>query len=158
VQASQRWHADAFRFRGSIHEVVRLRARRNVSWWFLTVPERAVDVLRALDDPSDPAQVTRALSPARTLGPGELDSLPADDVEESSVEEMDEALVLRRGAGVGARLGSAATQRVLDRGLTPQWRAAGWNDASRRIARRIGYREMGRQFSFQLAPRSDPVA
>jgi hypothetical protein len=75
----------------------------------------AVDVLRGLDDPSDPVQVTRALSPARAVGPGELaylpagaraadldhvgdvqevavallrrwlDSLPADDVEESSV-------------------------------------------------------------------------
>jgi GNAT superfamily N-acetyltransferase len=156
-----------------------------------------------------PSQVTRARSPARTLGPGELaylpvgarvadldhvgdvrevavaslggwlDSLSADDVDESSVAEMEQVLVLcrgedvlgaaghliwpaetghigvlvapsARGAGVGTRLGAAATREALDRGLTPQWRAAGWNDASRRIARRIGYREMGRQFSFQL--------
>jgi RimJ/RimL family protein N-acetyltransferase len=39
---------------------------------------------------------------------------------------------------------------VLEHGRTPQWRAAAWNAASRRVARRIGYREMGRQFSFQL--------
>jgi GNAT superfamily N-acetyltransferase len=174
----------------------------------------AVDTLRGLDDPSDPAQVTRALSPARTLGPGELaylpvgaraadldhvgdvqevaaarlrrwlDSLPADDVEESSVAEMDQVLVLcrgedvlgaaghlvwpveighvgvlvdpsARGAGVGTSLGAAATRRVLDRGLAPQWRAASSNAASRRIARRIGYREMGRQFSFQLGQLDD---
>jgi GNAT superfamily N-acetyltransferase len=183
--------------------------------------DEALALLRGMDDPSDPGQVTDALRPARTLGPGELaylpagdrvadldhdarvqevpttslrgwlDSLPVDDVDESSVEEMDEVLVLRRGedllgaaghlrwpaeighvgvlvapgargAGVGACLGAAATRRALDRGLTPQWRAAAWNAASRRIARRIGYREMGRQFSFQLAapqpedPRAHP--
>jgi hypothetical protein len=38
--------------------------------------DEAVDVLRGLDDPSDPEQVTRALRPARTLGPGELAYLP----------------------------------------------------------------------------------
>jgi predicted GNAT family acetyltransferase len=55
-----------------------------------------------------------------------------------------------RGEGVGRCLGAAATRRALQHGRTPQWRAATANAASRRIARRIGYREMGRQFSFQL--------
>jgi hypothetical protein len=168
-----------------------------------------LDILRNLDDPSDPEQVTRVLRPVRTLGPGELaylpvnaavadlvhggelrevpvaslrgwlDSLPEDDVEESSVGEMDQALALyrgedvlgaaghlnwparighvgvlvaptTRGAGVGGCLGAAATRRVLEHGRSPQWRAAAGNAASRRVARRIGYREMGRQFSFQL--------
>ncbi len=169
----------------------------------------ALDVLRALDDPSDPAQVDRALQPARTLGPGELfylpedgevavlevggeieevsvnsirdwlDRLPVEDLEESSVHEMEDVLVLRRdgqvlgaaghrdwpsdighlgvvvspearGSGVGSALGAAATRRVLDRGRHPQWRAAAWNDASRIVADRIGYQKVGRQFSFRL--------
>jgi GNAT superfamily N-acetyltransferase len=116
--------------------------------------------------------------PIASLG-GWLDSLPEADVDESSVGEMDRVLALcrgeevlgaaghldwpaqighvgvlvaptARGEGVGAVLGAAATRRVLDHGRTPQWRAAAWHAASRRIARRIGYREMGRQFSFQL--------
>jgi GNAT superfamily N-acetyltransferase len=169
--------------------------------------DRAIDVLRSLGDPSEPAQVVDALRPARTLGPGELaylpvdgevvdldrghpvravpgpslrswlDTLPEGDVGESSVEDMDEALVLHRGEqllgaaghlvwpadighvgllvapeergrGVGSCLAAAATRRVLDRGLSPQWRAATWNAASRRVAANVGYREMGRQFSF----------
>jgi RimJ/RimL family protein N-acetyltransferase len=56
-----------------------------------------------------------------------------------------------RGEGVGGCLGAAATRRVLAHGRTPQWRAATWHSASRRVARRIGYREMGRQYSFQLS-------
>ena len=55
-----------------------------------------------------------------------------------------------RGAGFGMRLAAAATQRALQRGLHPQWRAATANVASRRIARRVGYVEVGRQFSFRL--------
>lgn len=111
---------------------------------------------------------------------GWLDSLPVDDVEESSVAEMEHVVALWRGAdllgaaghrswpaeighigvlvtpdaraaGLGACLGAAAIRRALDHGLTPQWRALESNAASRRAARRIGYREMGRQFSFQLA-------
>jgi GNAT superfamily N-acetyltransferase len=168
-----------------------------------------LDLLTNLDDPSDPEQVTHVLRPVRTLGPGELaylpvgaavadlvhggelrevpvaslrgwlDSLPEEDVEESSVGEMDQALTLyrgedvlgaaghldwparighvgvlvaptARGEGVGGHLGAAATRRVLEHGRSPQWRAAAGNLASRQVARRIGYREMGRQFSFQL--------
>lgn len=168
-----------------------------------------LSLLRNLEDPSDPEQVTSSLRPVRTLGPGELaylpvgaevadlayegdlrevpvasirgwlDSLPEGDVEESSLGEMDQVLVLYRGQhvlgaaghldwparighvgvlvaptardeGVGGCLGAAATRRVLDHGRIPQWRAAAWNAASRRVAERIGYREMGRQFSFQL--------
>ena len=169
-----------------------------------------VEVLRSLDDPSDPAQVARAFPVADTRGPGELaylpkggdvaaldgreevrevsvasirgwlDLLPDADVEESSVADMDRALVVgrgdqllgaaghldwpaaighigvlvaphARGQGVGRILGAAATRWVLDRGRTPQWRAASSNEASREVAKRMGYREMGRQFSFQPA-------
>ncbi|MFA9428986.1 GNAT family N-acetyltransferase [Egicoccus sp. AB-alg2] len=165
--------------------------------------------LRALDDPSDPAQVEAALQPDRTMGPALLAylpgrarvpdledrshveevpvstlrdwlaALPDEDVDESSVAEMEQALVLRRagivlgaaghlgwpagighvgvlvapdarGAGVGTAVAAAATRRVLDQGLTPQWRAAASNLASRTVARRLGYREMGRQFCFEL--------
>lgn len=168
-----------------------------------------LDLLRNLDDPSDVEQVTTSLHPADTLGPGELGylpvgaevadldcdgelrevpvdslrgwlaSLPADDVDESSIADMDRVLVLyrdegvlgaaghldwpaqighvgvlvspeARGQGVGGCLGAAATRWVLEHGRTPQWRAATSNAASRRVARRIGYHEMGRQFSFRL--------
>lgn len=108
-----------------------------------------------------------------------LEALPADDVEESAVAEMDAALVAERdgeplgtaghvrwptdvahiglvvapsarGQGLGVALGAAATRRALRLGLTPQWRAATDNAASRAAARRIGYAEVGRQFSFRL--------
>jgi predicted GNAT family acetyltransferase len=111
---------------------------------------------------------------------GWLDSLPEEDVHESRVGNMNHVIVLGRGQqllgaaghvdwpagirhigvlvapharghGVGTLLGSAATRRVLDRGRTPQWRAADSNEVSRRAARRIGHREMGRQFSLQRA-------
>jgi hypothetical protein len=89
-----------------------------------------LDLLKDLADPSDPDQVTSSLRPVRTLGPGELaylpvgaemadvdyegelrevpvaslggwhDSLPEDDVDESSVGEMDRMLVLCRGEEV----------------------------------------------------------
>lgn len=167
-----------------------------------------LDALRSLDDPADPRQVIASLDPRDVLGPGELAYLPADaevamggtddiaevpvdpirgwlatmppeDVDESSVGEMERVLVLRRGGailgaaghvdwptdvghvgilvapdargtGVGVALGAAATRRVLDHGRWPQWRAAAWNDASRAVARRIGYVEVGRQLSFRL--------
>lgn len=171
--------------------------------------DETVEVLCSLDDPSDPKQVTRALRPKRTRGPGHLaylppggevaaisgaddideatvesitpwlKAIPAKDVAESSVSEMNRVLVLRRadrlvgaaghvdwpadiahigvliapyarGAGLGARLGAAATRRAQDHGRQPQWRAAAWNAASRFVARRVGYVEIGRQFSFDL--------
>lgn len=171
---------------------------------------KALEVLGALDDPSDPAQVAHALRPVSILGPGELfylpeggevarlavggeieevpatsitgwlNRLPVQDVEESSVGEMEDVLVLRRdgevlgaaghldwpsdighlgvvvapearASGVGSALGAAATRRVFDRGRHPQWRAATWNRASRVAADRIGYQQVGRQFSFQPA-------
>jgi len=171
--------------------------------------EAVLNILVNLEDPSDPVEVTRLLQPVRTLGPGELaylpagaevadvsgeddlcevpvaslagwlNALPADEVEESCVTEMDRVLVLHRGeavlgaaghldwpgrighvgvlvapsargAGLAQRLGAAATRRVLDHGRSPQWRTAAWNAASRAVARRIGYRKMGRQFSFEL--------
>lgn len=108
-----------------------------------------------------------------------LETNPTEDVEESSVARMDRVLVLwdgdqivgaaghlewpanvahlgvviaphARQAGFGRQLAASATQRALDQRLFPQWRAAVWNIASRRIARRVGYVEVGRQFSFRL--------
>lgn len=161
-----------------------------------------------VDDPSDPDQVSRTVGPARTLGPGQLaylpegveppavdsdagielvevaairdwlGSLPADEVEESSVDDMAHALVLRRdgqivgaaghldwpaeiahigivvdpgfrGRGNGVLLAAAATRRAIAAGRYPQWRAAAWNETSRATGSRIGYHEFGRQFSFQ---------
>lgn len=162
-----------------------------------------------LDDPSDPVQVSRAVNPSQTLGPGQLaylpdevgpptvdagadievvhvgairdwlGSLPEDDFAESSMDDMGQVLVLRRdgrivgaaghldwpaaiahigividpgfrGSGHGILLGAAATRRAIAAGRYPQWRAAAWNEASRATARRIGYHEFGRQFSFQV--------
>jgi GNAT superfamily N-acetyltransferase len=108
-----------------------------------------------------------------------LESVPTEDAEESAVTRMERLLVLwadgrivgaaghvewpaevahlgvlitphARRAGFGTRLAAAATQRALAHHLHPQWRAAAWNVASRRIARRVGYVEFGRQFSFRL--------
>lgn len=112
---------------------------------------------------------------------GWFDSLPEPDVDESSIAETDRVLMLcrgeqvlgaaghldwparighvgvlvaptARGEGLGSCLRAAATRRALEAGRTPQWRAANSNAASRRVARRIGYHEMGRQFSFHLEP------
>lgn len=171
--------------------------------------EQTLARILQLDDPSDPEQVGSALEPSRTLGPGQLaylppdadvpvrehgeeleearvatirdwlESLPQDDVAESSIDEMDRVLVLRRqgrvvgaaghldwpadiahigividphdrGHGNALRLGAAATRRAIAAGRHPQWRAAASNEASRAAALRIGYREFGRQFSFRL--------
>lgn len=170
-----------------------------------TVVARILD----LDDPSDPQQVSGTVGPSQTRGPGQLaylpegvpppsvDSdadlelvdvagirdwlraLPEDDVAESSVDNMEHALVLRRdgrvvgaaghlnwpadiahigiivdpayrGSGNGVLLGTAATQRAITAGRYPQWRAAAWNETSRATGKRIGYHEFGRQFSFSV--------
>lgn len=108
-----------------------------------------------------------------------LGSLPEHDVAESSIDDMERVLVLwregrilgaaghlewpadiahigividpdRRERGNATTLGAAATRRALAAGRHPQWRAAARNEASRATALRIGYREFGRQFSFQL--------
>lgn len=172
--------------------------------------EDILATLRALDDPSDPNAVVETLAPTRTLGPGILayladsgetpnrrndpdvaevplsaitawlDTLPPEDVDESSLLGMDHVMILTSGTdivaagghrdwpalighigvlvaptarnqGFGTRIGAIATARVLDIGRQPQWRAAAGNVASRRAAHRIGYREVGRQFSFTFA-------
>jgi GNAT superfamily N-acetyltransferase len=108
-----------------------------------------------------------------------LDTLPPEDVAESSVNGMDRVLVAdvagqhvaaaghrtwpegvahvgllvaptARGRGLGHLLGAAATERALVHGLVPQWRATTTNRASRAIASRIGYVEFGRQFGFTV--------
>jgi hypothetical protein len=55
-----------------------------------------------------------------------------------------------RGRGLGRIAGSAAVSDALVRGLLPQWRARVM--PSRRIARSLGFEELGTQLSFRVAP------
>lgn len=116
---------------------------------------------------ADPAELSRWL---------EMQS--DEDIEESDSAELETPLVLRRegtlvgvagwtrwptavahigvlvaeahrGGGVGTTLGGAAVDAAVAEGLSPQWRAAASNDASRAIARRIGLVEFGRQLSVE---------
>jgi RimJ/RimL family protein N-acetyltransferase len=50
-----------------------------------------------------------------------------------------------RGRGLAARVAAAVTGAALEQGLLPQWRAR--VVPSQRVARRLGYRVLGRQFS-----------
>ncbi|WP_433355801.1 GNAT family N-acetyltransferase [Microtetraspora malaysiensis] len=54
----------------------------------------------------------------------------------------------RRGQGHARVAASAAAVDALDRGLVPQWRAR--VEASRRVARALGFRELGTQLSLRL--------
>ena len=172
-------------------------------------PREAVEQLLGLDDPTNAEAVHSVLGPTDTLGPGILhyspspravadlvaghttevlavaslsswlDALDPDDVEESGVGDLDEAVVLRdggdvvaaaghhvwprdvahlgvlvspaaRGTGLGTAVAAAAVRRAAAAGLAPQWRAHADNAASRRIARRLGMREVGAQLSLDL--------
>jgi len=53
-----------------------------------------------------------------------------------------------RGRGLAGLVASAAVADALDKGLLPQWRAR--PPASRRVARRLGFRELGTQLSLRL--------
>ena len=108
---------------------------------------------------------------------GWLATLPEEDLAESSVVDMPRVLVAvvdgqvagavghlawpeqvahvgivvapgHRGRGIGRALAVVGTERARRAGLAPQWRAATDNVASRALARRAGYVEVGRQFSF----------
>lgn len=59
-----------------------------------------------------------------------------------------------RGIGLGRTVASAATAHALRRGLLPQWRARPM--ASRRVAKSLGYEEVGAQVSFRLNERTGP--
>ncbi|MGO1973904.1 MAG: GNAT family N-acetyltransferase [Propionibacteriaceae bacterium] len=50
-----------------------------------------------------------------------------------------------RRRGNGTLVAALATNEALDSGLIPQWRARFDNDASRRVADRLGYRQVGSQ-------------
>ncbi|MGW4627438.1 GNAT family N-acetyltransferase [Streptomyces rubiginosohelvolus] len=54
-----------------------------------------------------------------------------------------------RGRGLARQVAHAATAHALAAGLLPQWRAR--PPASRRVARALGYREVGRQLSVRPA-------
>ena len=54
-----------------------------------------------------------------------------------------------RGRGLAARAASAAVEDALRHGLLPQWRAR--PPASRRVAGRLGFRELGVQLSLHFA-------
>ena len=123
-------------------------------------PQRAVEI-------ADPVELSRW-----------LDRQSEEDVEESGAAEFERPVVLRRdgrlvgvagwtrwptavahigvlvdeghrGEGAGTTLGRVAVDAAVADGLSPQWRAASSNDASRAIARRIGLVEFGRQLSVE---------
>lgn len=111
-------------------------------------------------------------------------SCPPDDVAEVDLAEMaqhwvllDEADVPLAGAGYvvwggilahlgvltarplrrrgnGTLVAALATNDALDSGLVPQWRARFDNDASRRLASRLGYRQVGSQTTVHVEPTS----
>jgi len=58
-----------------------------------------------------------------------------------------------RGQGLATSVASPSVAHALEAGLVPQWRARCTLTASRRIARSLGFVELGRQLSFWLAPR-----
>ncbi|MFB9852823.1 GNAT family N-acetyltransferase [Micromonospora andamanensis] len=60
----------------------------------------------------------------------------------------------RRGRGLARTVAAAATADSLAEGLLPQWRAR--PAASRRVARALGFRELGAQLSVGLSPLSAP--
>ncbi|WP_433250545.1 GNAT family N-acetyltransferase [Streptosporangium sp. CA-135522] len=58
-----------------------------------------------------------------------------------------------RGHGLARRAASAAVEDALEDRLLPQWRAR--PEPSRRVARALGFGELGVQFSVRLGPVSD---
>jgi GNAT superfamily N-acetyltransferase len=54
----------------------------------------------------------------------------------------------RRGEGLAKVVASAAVADALERGLLPQWRAR--PEASRRVARSLGFDEVGAQISVKI--------
>lgn len=107
-----------------------------------------------------------------------LDAQSDEDLEESDAAELETPLVLRRdgslvgvagwtrwptaiahigvlvdkdhrGEGAGTALGRAAVDAAVAAGLSPQWRAAASNGASRAIARHIGLVEFGQHLSLE---------
>lgn len=59
-----------------------------------------------------------------------------------------------RGRGLARVVAAAAVAHALDAGLLPQWRAR--PPASRRVARALGFRELGAQLSIRLLPADPP--
>lgn len=57
---------------------------------------------------------------------------------------------LERGRGLARVVATAAVAHALEAGLLPQWRAR--PQASRRVARALGFRELGSQLSVRLVP------
>jgi GNAT superfamily N-acetyltransferase len=56
-----------------------------------------------------------------------------------------------RGRGLGTAVAASAVHQAVDAGLVPQWRARCTLLASRRIARSLGFVELGRQATYKLA-------
>jgi predicted GNAT family acetyltransferase len=56
-----------------------------------------------------------------------------------------------RGQGLATGVASSSVAQALEAGLVAQWRARCTLTASRRIARSLGFVELGRQLSFWLA-------
>ncbi|TQS40217.1 GNAT family N-acetyltransferase [Cryptosporangium phraense] len=115
-----------------------------------------------------------------------LAGAPADDVDESGLAEITSPAFVRRagadvvaaagyrvwpggaghlsvltapgarGRGLARDVAGTAVARVLDLGLLPQWRAR--PEASRRVARALGFRELGFQVSVRLSPGASRAA
>jgi GNAT superfamily N-acetyltransferase len=60
-----------------------------------------------------------------------------------------------RGRGLARAAASAAVTRAVEEGRLPQWRAR--SQASRRVARILGFRELGSQVSIRLAGPASPA-
>lgn len=56
---------------------------------------------------------------------------------------------LHRGFGYGASTARVALDEAVGAGLLPQWRAAHWNEASIALARRLGLKLLGHQYSLR---------
>ncbi|MBF9132087.1 GNAT family N-acetyltransferase [Plantactinospora sp. S1510] len=74
-----------------------------------------------------------------------LARVPAEDADESGLTAPAE-----RGRGLARAVATAAVTAALEADLLPQWRAR--PEASRRVARALGFSELGSQLSIRLEP------
>jgi RimJ/RimL family protein N-acetyltransferase len=63
-------------------------------------------------------------------------------------------LAAARGRGLARMVTSAAVTHAIQLGKLPQWRA--WSAASRRVARALGFRELGSQVSIRIQQGAHP--
>ena len=95
-----------------------------------------------LDDITSPAFVVRA--GGHVVAAAGYREWPGETAHLSVLTEL-----VHRGRGLAGAVSSAAVTEALAAGLMPQWRAR--PAASRRVARALGFRELGGQLSIRLA-------